>query len=165
MILVLMRHGIAADGEPDEERPLTPKGETRVRQVAEAMDRLGLVPHLVLSSFRLRAIQTAEIVIDTLELKLDPLRIHEIDITVRWEQFARAVNAHAAKLGNDAIVLCVGHQTQIGCMASMALHGSEMGMPMRKAGIMAFSFDGPIEAGMGELQVAMTPRWARAIVK
>jgi len=165
MILVLMRHGIAEDGTPDEARSLTPKGEKRVRQVATVMGRFGLWPDLVLTSFRLRAIQTAELVIDTLDLGLKPVSIPEIDVVVAWKDFARAVNEQAAHLPPEAVILCVGHQTQIGCMATMALLGDECGMPMRKAGLMAFSFEGPVEDGSGELDFVLTPRWARAFLK
>jgi phosphohistidine phosphatase len=165
MILVLMRHGIAADLEPDEDRPLTPKGEKRVRQVAQVMEQFGLVPDVVLTSFRLRAIQTAQLVVRTLKQPLKPVRIPEIDILERWDDFARAVNAQAAELEDDAIILCVGHQTQIGCMATMAMHGQEFGMEIPKAGLMAFSFDGEVTAGAGRLDFALTPRWARSLIK
>ena len=165
MILVLMRHGIAEDTTPDETRALTAKGGKRVRQVAKVMGRFGLWPDLILTSFRLRAIQTAELVVDTLDLDLKPVCIPEIDLFVAWKDFARAINEQAEHLDPDSVILCVGHQTQIGCMATMAMLGNEGGMPMRKAGVMAFTFEGPIEAGLGELYFAMTPRWARSFLK
>jgi phosphohistidine phosphatase SixA len=163
MQLVLMRHGIAEDLEPDEERPLTPKGEMRVRQVAEAMARFRIMPNIVLTSYRLRAIQTAEAVIETLDLNLKPVRIPEIDLSVRWDDFARAVNAHASELGSDCCILCVGHQTQLGCMATMAMHGREFGMEVPKAGVMVFSFEEEVVAGNGRLDLALTPRTARTL--
>jgi phosphohistidine phosphatase len=165
LILVLLRHGIAADGIPDETRPLTSKGKKRVRQVAEVMGRFGLWPDLVLTSFRLRAIQTAEIVLDALDLDLKPVRIPEIDVEIPWAEFARAINDQAQGLPPESVILCVGHQTQIGCMATMALLGDERGMEMRKAGLMAISFDGPVEAGKGVLDFALSPRWARSFLK
>ena len=46
MNLYLLRHGIAAEPgvagfEPDSERPLTAKGEDRLREAARAMAELG----------------------------------------------------------------------------------------------------------------------------
>ena len=67
MRLSLLRHGIAADrGSPeyenDSERPLTPKGERRMRRIAKGIQASGLSYDLILSSPYLRAKQTAEIV-------------------------------------------------------------------------------------------------------
>jgi phosphohistidine phosphatase len=63
MNVYLLRHGIAADpSEPrfknDAERPLTPKGRRRLREVTRAMGALRLSFDLILSSPFLRAKQT-----------------------------------------------------------------------------------------------------------
>ncbi len=67
MNLYLLRHGIAVDPSApdfarDAERPLTPKGRRRLRQIAEAMGALKISFDLILSSPYVRAKQTAEIV-------------------------------------------------------------------------------------------------------
>src|ERR1700690_1026947 len=74
MNLYLLRHGIAAEPgvagyEPDSERPLTPKGEGRLREAARAMKALDLSYDLILSSPFLRAKQTAEIIAKSLKLR------------------------------------------------------------------------------------------------
>jgi phosphohistidine phosphatase len=74
MNLYFLRHGIAVDpSEPDfardAERPLTPKGRRRLRQIAEAMDALRISFDLILSSPYVRAKQTAEIVAKILKRK------------------------------------------------------------------------------------------------
>lgn len=65
MRLLLIRHGIAAPrgGEfrSDNDRPLTPQGEKRFRQVATALGHLVPRPRAVLTSPLLRARQTAEL--------------------------------------------------------------------------------------------------------
>ena len=72
MNLYLLRHGIAVDPSApdfanDGERPLTPKGRRRLRQIAEAMGALKISFDLILSSPYVRAKQTAEIVTKALK--------------------------------------------------------------------------------------------------
>jgi phosphohistidine phosphatase len=67
MRLSFLRHGIAANRtspeyENDSERPLTPKGERRMRRAAKGIQASGQSYDLILSSPYLRAKQTAEIV-------------------------------------------------------------------------------------------------------
>ena len=74
MNLYLLRHGIAVEPgvtgyEPDSERPLTARGEDRLREAAKAMDALELSFDLILSSPFLRARQTAEIIARNLKLR------------------------------------------------------------------------------------------------
>src|SRR6267154_2788646 len=73
MRLYLLRHGIAvAHGTPgvaETDRPLTPKGEKRVRQIAEGLERLGIEPDRILTSPLPRARRTAEIVAEVLGLE------------------------------------------------------------------------------------------------
>lgn len=69
--LYLLRHGIAVPhgtpGIEDDDRPLTPKGEKRVRQVAYGLKHLGLDVQKIVSSPLPRAYRTAEIVARVLE--------------------------------------------------------------------------------------------------
>jgi phosphohistidine phosphatase len=67
MNVYILRHGIAMEpGSPgintDAERPLIPKGEQRLREAADAMEKMGLSFDAIISSPYLRARQTAEIV-------------------------------------------------------------------------------------------------------
>jgi phosphohistidine phosphatase len=66
MDLFILRHGIAVEhgarGYKEPDRPLTPKGERKLWQVAEAMESLKLSLDLILSSPYTRARQTAEII-------------------------------------------------------------------------------------------------------
>src|SRR5205823_3949413 len=67
MNIYLLRHGIAVDpsapGFPkDADRPLTPKGRRRLRQIAGAMGALKISFDVILSSPYVRAQQTAELV-------------------------------------------------------------------------------------------------------
>jgi phosphohistidine phosphatase len=60
MLVFLIRHAHADAGEPDETRPLSARGHTEARAVAETLSRHDKPPVLVLTSPLLRARQTAE---------------------------------------------------------------------------------------------------------
>jgi len=66
MILLLVRHGIAEDiddseGSDDAFRQLTPKGRRKARDIGKFLAGRSFQPTLVVSSFRTRAVQTAEL--------------------------------------------------------------------------------------------------------
>jgi phosphohistidine phosphatase len=65
-LIWFLRHGDAEDGEPDFERRLTDKGERQSRAAGEALRELGAKPELILSSPRVRALQTAALACEAL---------------------------------------------------------------------------------------------------
>ena len=56
----MLRHAEAADGQPDDERPLTERGMRPATDAGLALARLGVHLDACLSSPKLRAVQTAE---------------------------------------------------------------------------------------------------------
>lgn len=72
MKLFFLRHG-QADWpdwtQPDDERPLTKPGRKEVRAVAQLLVRLKAAPDLILTSPLPRALQTAEIAAEHLEVQ------------------------------------------------------------------------------------------------
>ena len=74
--LYILRHGIAVEpgtpGIPDDERPLTPKGEKRMRQIARGLRKLDLKLDRIVTSPLPRARATAEIVADVLDARDRP---------------------------------------------------------------------------------------------
>ena len=60
-MLWLLRHADAAEGSPDDDRPLTARGVDEARAAGRALARLGVRLELCLSSPKLRARQTAEL--------------------------------------------------------------------------------------------------------
>jgi phosphohistidine phosphatase len=59
-MLWLLRHAEAADGLPDDERPLTERGVRQAQDAGHALERLGVKIDVCLSSPKLRAVQTAQ---------------------------------------------------------------------------------------------------------
>jgi len=137
----LLRHGEAAEGSPDSERPLTAKGEEQSRAAGLALAALGVKLDACLTSPKVRAYDTARLACEP--LGLEPR--HEPRLAggpFDPEQLA-------AGLGD---VLLVGHDPDF----SMAVHtmtGAQV--RMKKGGL----------AGVerGELKVLLRPNETTAI--
>ena len=133
----LLRHGDAAEGSPDAERPLTDKGREQGRAAGAALKRLGVEIDACLTSPKLRAADTARIACAELgspEPQLEPkLAGGPFD-----------AEALAAGLGDN--VLFVGHDPDFS-MAVHALTGAQV--RMKKGGL----------AGVekGEIKVLLRP--------
>jgi phosphohistidine phosphatase len=69
-MLWLLRHADAADGPPDDERPLTERGVMQAQDAGHAMAALGVTVDTCLSSPKLRAMQTAQLVCASLGVEV-----------------------------------------------------------------------------------------------
>lgn len=70
----LLRHGEAAEGSPDAERPLTDEGERQARNAGAALKRLGVKIEICFTSPKVRAADTAKLACHELgiEYHLEP---------------------------------------------------------------------------------------------
>ena len=143
-MLWLLRHGDAAEGSPDAERPLTEKGEEQARAAGRALDALGVKIDACLASPRVRAMETAR-------MACEPLGVQpQLEPKLSGGPFD--AEALAAGLGDE--VLLVGHDPDF----SMAVHdltGAQV--RMKKGGLAAVE--------KGELKVLLRPVDTRAIAE
>jgi phosphohistidine phosphatase len=107
-VLWLLRHGEAADGSPDAERPLTKKGERQARLAGKALKKLGVKIDACITSPKVRAAETARLACK--ELGVEPQQ----EPKLAGGPFDG--EALAAGLGDE--VLLVGHDPDF----SMAIH-------------------------------------------
>jgi phosphohistidine phosphatase len=133
----LLRHGDAADGSPDTERPLTDKGRRQATAAGAALKALGVEIDACLTSPKVRAADTASIVCEQLD-GVEP----ELEPKLAGGPFDP--QALAAGLGDD--VLLVGHDPDFS-MAVHSLTGAQV--RMKKGGLAAIE--------KGELVVLMRP--------
>jgi len=98
-VIWFLRHGDAADGVDDFERPLTDKGERQSRDAGATLAALGVELDVCLSSPRVRARETAELACESLDV--------EIVVEERLQGGHFDAEELAAGLGN---VLLVGHE-------------------------------------------------------
>ena len=115
--LVIVRHAEAADGEPDELRPLTPEGREAARQLGERLAADGIRLDAVLTSPLLRARQTAQELARPAGLEPEP------DERLAPGATAEGVKAAAADRGETVVV--VGHQPDCSQIAAALTGGPE----------------------------------------
>jgi phosphohistidine phosphatase len=140
-MLWLLRHAEAADGEPDDDRPLTEKGIQDAEAAGRALARLGVNVDACLASPKKRALQTAQLTCDPLGVEVS------VEPALSGEPFdARELTAG---LGD---VLLVGHDPSFSLTVNQ-LTGAQA--RLRKGGL----------AGIdeGELVVLLRPQEMAAI--
>jgi phosphohistidine phosphatase len=112
MRLLIVRHGEAAPGTPDELRRLTPTGRAQARALGERLRSEGVEPDAVVSSPLLRARETAA-----------ALDLGEPAVDDRLAPGATPLDVREAAAGRGDTVIVVGHQPDCG-RAAAALTGS-----------------------------------------
>jgi phosphohistidine phosphatase len=147
--LWFLRHGEAEphDARPDAERRLTARGEEQSRAAGRALAALGISVQLVLSSPRVRALDTARLACEALD----------IDEVVTDESLSSGFAVDdalelAAAAGPDKRVLFVGHNPDFEQVVH-DLTGGEI--DMKKGAVAAVRMRG---GGHGELLVLLRPR-------
>jgi phosphohistidine phosphatase len=135
-VLWLLRHGDAADGSPDAERPLTKKGEAQSRAAGRALKEIGVQLDACLTSPKVRAAETARLACESLGV----VPHHEPKLA------GGPFDAEALAAGLGDNVLLVGHDPDFS-MAVHSLTGAQV--RMKKGGL----------AGVekGELMVLLRP--------
>lgn len=137
----LLRHAEAADGQPDEQRPLTERGILQAEAAGRALAYLGEQIEVCLSSPRRRALQTAE-------LACEPLGVQ---VTVELALGGEPIDVRTITAGLDSVLL-VGHDPSL----SLLLHDlTGVQSRMKKGGLAGIS--------KGELLVLLRPTDLAAI--
>jgi phosphohistidine phosphatase len=140
-MLWLLRHAEAADGQPDDDRPLTERGVRQATDAGLALARLGTHIDVCLSSPKLRAVQTAQ-------LACDPLGVL---VTIEPALSGEPFDVHALTAGLGEVLL-VGHDPSF----SLTLHDLTGAQArMRKGGLAGIA--------KGELVTLLRPSELAAI--
>ena len=159
MLLLLIRHANAGERDPaqwpdDTRRPLTDKGRKVQRDVSRFLRKRDLAPTLVLSSPWLRAMQTAEIVVEAARVAQPPVpcdALAEDPDQVRLADFV-------GQQPPEAIVALVGHSPWMEALAALLLAGdSGLRLDFPKSGVMGIDVEG-MTAGEGELRFFLRPK-------
>lgn len=140
-MLWLLRHAEAADGVPDDERPLTERGVRQAEAAGRALEQLGVTLDACLSSPKLRALQTAQ-------CACAPLGV---EVTVDRRLSGEPFDAYDLAAGLDDVLL-VGHDPSF----TLTLHDLTGAQARLKKGGLA-------GIAKGELVVLLRPTELAAI--
>ncbi len=161
MLLWVVRHAIAADAseyQTDDERPLTDKGRRKFRGLADFLARQDRLPNLVLSSSLVRAVQTAEILVESLSLDTTQ---HQISANLypafRLESLVEQINSIAAKLPSrtDSNMALVGHEPDMSRTVSQLTGGSHF--DFGRGTTVCLEFAGEVAIGTGSVSWMLRP--------
>lgn len=166
MDCVLIRHGIAAERSewegPDADRPLTERGAKRVAQVAAGLKWLEVQPTHIFSSPLVRAVETAEILHESLRVETSVQRVDELLPDAPPDQLLSLFR----DLPAECCVVCVGHEPHLGMAASVMLAGKpSTAFPFKKAGACLIELPTPPKVSRGVLRWWMEPGQLRALGK
>src|SRR3954468_13227503 len=135
--LYLLRHGIAVPhgtpGIEDDQRPLTPQGERRMKQVARGLRRLDLELDRIVSSPLPRARRTAEIVAKVLKCE----EVLEEADALRADRDALSIRDWIGTRSEPRLML-VGHDPAISELVGLLITGAVVVPPLcelRKGGL------------------------------
>jgi len=137
MKLYVLRHGDAVEhGDPrykENERPLTPKGIQRTKQLAHTLREMETSFDVILSSPLTRARQTAEIVARSLKLE-DKLQFTDhLSLSGSMQRLVEAVHAIGPA---PSSVLLVGHEPYLsGFISLLCIGGPNLPLKMKKGAL------------------------------
>jgi phosphohistidine phosphatase len=164
VLIYLMRHGIAAEpsrGVADADRALTAEGVRKTQRVAEGLRALDVRPDAILSSPLRRADETARIACQVLTPEASILLTPVLAGGVPPADIIRGLGAPRAARQ----VLLVGHQPDLGDLASFLITGSAdlAPLPFKKAAVAAIEVGSLPPRSTGLLHWFLTPGQLRAI--
>ncbi len=164
MNLYLVRHADAVPvGEggvsTDEDRMLSDRGVQQAEQLAQALKRLAVPVDQVLTSPLRRATQTAEILLQGLQLAPSVL--------VTCDQLApgqtpKKLAKYLLKFETENLVL-VGHEPDLGRHAGWLIGSKRAQVAFAKGGCACITSDGAPQKGSGTLVWLVNPKWLTAL--
>lgn len=151
--LHLLRHAHAGDpmawDGPDEARPLAPRGERQADRLARFLAGTGFRTDAIITSPKLRAAQTAEIVAQRLGV---PVRIDE---RLAGGVGLSALEAILRDAGDPVAPVLVGHDPDFSDLVVKLCGG--LGVPMRKGAFARIDAERPLEPGRATLRWLVPP--------
>jgi phosphohistidine phosphatase len=151
--LYLLRHADAGDPEawsgPDDERPLSAKGEAQAERLATFLHGVRLAVDAVISSPKVRARRTAEIVADGLGATV------RIDDRLGSGVRPSTVDEILRDAGNPIRAMIVGHDPDFSELLATVTGARDL--PMKKGALARVDFRGPVADRRGTLRWLVPP--------
>jgi phosphohistidine phosphatase len=151
--LYLLRHADAGDPEAwdgdDADRPLSAKGEAQCERLATFLHGVRFSADALLSSPKVRARRTAEILADGIGATV------RVDDRLAGAFAASTVDAMLADAGAPARAVLVGHDPDFSELLASLAGASEL--TMKKAAFARVDVRGPVAEGRGTLRWLIPP--------
>ena len=163
--IYIMRHGIAEErggkSAPDDaQRKLTAEGREKTREIAKGLKRVGFAVDWIVTSPLVRAVETAELVRETLKLDASLDRCDAL----RPGLSAAELMKFLCKQPERKRVLLVGHEPDLGFLAASLLGaGGEANLAFKKGGCCFIAVEQLPPRSPGELVWWLAPRILRAL--
>ena len=166
MQLLVIRHAIAeeretfaATGEDDSRRPITTRGERKMKDVVAGLRRVVGTLDALGASPLLRAQQTAKIIAEA----YGDLPIHTVE-ALAPDSEPRALVNWLRQHGSANVVAIVGHEPHLGMLVTWLMTGRLASrVALRKGGACLLECSVRAAAGDATLQWALTPSQLRRI--
>jgi phosphohistidine phosphatase len=159
MRIYLLRHGIAEDAGgriPDFKRELTGEGRKKLNAVLRMARRAGVQPELVVTSPLVRAVQTAEMAREVLQVEAPVQETHVLEP----ESSPRQVWGELSGLRNLDSVLLAGHEPLLSSLTAYLLGAPSLQLHMAKAAMVAIEIESFRGEPHGILRWMVTPKLA-----
>ena len=151
--LHLLRHAHAGDpmawDGPDEARPLSPRGERQADRLGRFLAGVGFRTDAIITSPKVRAAQTAEIVAERLGVPVG------IDARLAGDVGLSALEAILRDAGHPVAPVLVGHDPDFSDLVVKLCGG--LGVPMRKGAFARIDAQRPFEPGGATLRWLIPP--------
>ena len=151
--LHFLRHAHAGDPAawtgPDEARPLSDKGEKQAERMGTFLAGVGFKPDAIVTSPKLRAAQTAEIVAGHLgvQISFDDRLAGALDV--------KTIETLLRDAGDPSRPVIVGHDPDFSELLAELCGAPEI--PMRKGAFARVDIERPLQAGAGTLRWLVPP--------
>ena len=153
MLLHLLRHAHAGDpmtwSGPDAERPLSKKGREQSERLGRFLADTGFRPDLFITSPKVRAVETAEIVAKLLDASV------AVDERLGGALDLPAVDGIIDAHGHPESPVLVGHDPDFGELVAVLCGAA--GVPMRKGSLARIEVARPMAPGAGTLRWLVPP--------
>jgi phosphohistidine phosphatase len=145
--LYLLRHAHAGDSlawdGPDDDRPLSERGEKQADRLGRFLAGIGFQPDAIITSPKVRAARTAEIVATRLGLPVG------VDQRLAGNLGIGALDALLRDAGDPSRAVIVGHDPDFSELVTILCGASRV--PMKKGALARIDADRPLEPGGGTL--------------
>jgi phosphohistidine phosphatase len=159
MQVYILRHGIAEEGKPgsrDADRALTNEGRKRLREVLRLAEKADVVPTLILTSPFVRAVQTAEVVMELLGYANDLIRTEALVPSSNPEDVWEEIRANQGVMQ----LMLVGHEPLLSQVVAFLLNSSSLVIDVKKGSVIRIDIEDFRAQPHGVLKWMLVPKLA-----